>query len=46
VEFDLRKNDRVKGFLGPGRRKLPKRDLQRLPSEYPFACVREHYTRR
>jgi hypothetical protein len=43
VEFDLRKNDRVKLFLAPGRRKIHKKDLPRLTSQELFDHVLAHY---
>jgi hypothetical protein len=46
VEFDLRKNEPVKVFLAPGRRKLHKRDLVRLPSQDLFLHVLTHYVKK
>lgn len=46
VEFNLRRNERVKLFLAPGRRKIHKKDLQRLPSEELFSYVRQHYVKK
>ncbi len=46
VEFDLRKDQPVKKFLGPRRGKLHKRDLENLTSEELFAFVREKYAKR
>jgi hypothetical protein len=43
VEFDLRKNDQVKLFLAPGRRKIHKKDLPRLTSQELFDHVLKHY---
>jgi hypothetical protein len=43
VEFKLRKNERVKLFLAPGRRKLHKRDLPKLASEDFFNYVVHHF---
>jgi hypothetical protein len=45
VEFDLRKEKPVKTFLAPGRRRIHKKDLRRLPSEELFAHVRKHYVK-
>jgi hypothetical protein len=46
VEFDLRKNDRVKLFLGPGRRKIHKRDLPKLTSQELFDYVLRNYLKK
>ncbi len=46
VEFDLRKNDRVKMFLAPGRRKIHTKDLHRLTSEELFDYVLKHYVKK
>jgi hypothetical protein len=43
VEFDLRKNAKVKGFLAPGRRKVGKADLPRLTSQQLFTFVVKNY---
>ena len=45
VEFKLRKNQRIKLFLAPGRRKIHKRDLPRLASEDFFRYVANHYVK-
>lgn len=45
VEFKLRKNERVKQFLAPGRRKIHKRDLPRLASDELFHYVVNHYVK-
>ena len=45
VEFKLRKNDRVKLFLAPGRRKIAKGDLRRLTSPEFFEYVLRQYVR-
>jgi hypothetical protein len=46
VEFDLRKNDRVKLFLRPGRQKIHKADLSRLPSQELFDYVLKTYVKK
>lgn len=46
VEFDLRKNDRVKLFLAPGRRKIHKRDLPKLVADDLFEHVVRHYVKK
>jgi hypothetical protein len=43
VEFKLRKNEPIKLFLAPGRRKMTKADLPRLTSEDFFEYVVKHY---
>ena len=43
VEFQMRKNDPVKLYLAPGRRKVAKPDLRRLPSPELFDYVTAHY---
>ena len=45
VEFQLRKNKKVKLFLAPGRRKIHKRDLPKLASEELFEYVLNHYVK-
>ena len=45
VEFQLRKNQRIKLFLAPGRRKIHKRDLPKLASEELFHYVANHYAK-
>jgi hypothetical protein len=45
VEFHLRKNQRVKMFLAPGRRKLHKKDLPKLASDELFGYVVQHHVR-
>ncbi len=46
VEFDLRKNEPVKMFLAPGRRKVRKTDLPGLTSREIFDYVLEHYVKK
>jgi hypothetical protein len=43
VEFQLRKNQKVKMYLAPGRRKIHKRDLPKLASKELFEYVVNHY---
>jgi hypothetical protein len=45
VKFKLRKNERVKLFLAPGRRKLHKRDLPRPASDAFFRYVVNHFVK-
>jgi hypothetical protein len=45
VEFHLRKNQRVKMFLAPGRRKIHKKDLPRLVSDDFFQYVVNHHVK-
>ena len=45
VEFQLRKNKKVKMFLAPGRRKVHKRDLPKLASDELFEYVVNHYVK-
>ncbi len=45
VEFKLRKNQRVKLFLAPGRRKIHMRDLPRLASDDLFRYVVNHFVK-
>jgi hypothetical protein len=45
VEFQLRKNDKVKMFLAPGRRKIHKRDLPKLAGEEFFQYVVNHHVK-
>lgn len=45
VEFHLRKNQRVKLFLAPGRRKVHKGDLPKLASEELFEYVVNHHVK-
>lgn len=46
VEFQMRKNDPVKLYLAPGRRKLAKPDLLKLPSPDLFDYVTSHYLKK
>lgn len=45
VEFHLRKNQPVKRFLAPGRRKVHKGDLPKLASEELFRYVVQHHVK-
>jgi hypothetical protein len=45
VEFKLRKNQRLKRFLAPGRRKIHKRDLPKLASDEFFHYVVNHFVK-
>jgi hypothetical protein len=45
VEFDLRKNEHVKLFLAPGRRKIRTGDPPRLASQELFEYVLAHYVK-
>jgi hypothetical protein len=45
VEFDLRKNERVKLFLAPGRRKVHQKDLVNLTAQELFDYVRKNYVK-
>jgi hypothetical protein len=45
LEFHLRKNQRVKLFLAPARRKLHKKDLPKLVSDDFFRYVVQHHVR-
>ncbi len=45
VEFHLRKNQPVKRFLVPGRRKLHKGDLPKLASKELFRYVVQHHVK-
>jgi len=45
VEFQLRKNEPIKLFLAPGRRKMTTGDLPQLTSEDFFDYVVKHYVR-
>jgi hypothetical protein len=45
VEFKLRKNQRIKLFLAPGRRKIHKRDLPRLADDDFFHYVVNHFVK-
>lgn len=45
VEFHLRKNQRVKLFLAPGRRKVHKKDLSKLASDELFQYVVQHHVK-
>jgi hypothetical protein len=45
VEFHLRKNERVKLFLAPGRRKIHKGDLSKLASDELFQYVVNHHVK-
>ena len=46
VEFDLRKNEPVKMFLAPGRRKVRKADLPKLTGQEIFDYVLKHYEKK
>jgi hypothetical protein len=46
IEFQLRKNQKVKLFLAPGRRKIHKRDLPKLASDELFQHVVDHYVKK
>lgn len=45
VEFHLRKNQHVKLFLAPGRRKVHKKDLPKLASDELFQYVVQHHVK-